>query len=119
MWLDEEGIVHTVDTPGAESMIDPGVRGVIDRATPRNKEQLAVALQKLQNAYYDDLESGRIRPGADEAEYSGLPYPGTVGSPEIQSLRQMLEYLSSMDDRWRLDAVLIVSGYLEQLLDDV
>ena len=113
MWLDAQGVVHTVAIPDAAAVGDD-VRAIVSGLDPAKKEELRLDLEALQDHYFDLVEAGEIQAASNEVNFEAKSLPFMVTEiGDLQGTAGLITYLQACEDRWRLDAVQAVQDYVD------
>lgn len=118
MWIDQDGVMHTVWTPPEAILGEEAVHQL--RAVPRELADVAVAQLVAQMMSVHDEAGASAEPGPsdlDEVDLDEIPYPpvfpGLAPQDGEALLVTVLRYLSEVPDQWRVEAMEAVLDVLE------
>lgn len=110
MWVDEEGVCHTVALPDPTDLMSDVFRQSLDQLMLQDQEDLDEAIETEEMRFFDE-RAGLLVRDADEVEFVGAAPPlGLLAEPvgTVDDLRQVIR---GIDDRWRLDVLLALDDY--------
>ncbi len=118
MWIDQNGVTHTVWTPPEAILGDEAVHRL--RAIPRELADAAIAeLDAVAMSVYDEAGAS-AKPGPsdlDEVDLDEIPYPpvfpGLAPRNGDALSVTVLRYLSEVPAQWRVEAMEAVLDVLE------
>ena len=116
MWIDENGVAHTVWVPPEVILGEEAVAAL--RAVPREAADAAIAeLDAAAESIEDEAAAGAPTGPADFDEVDDLPYPTTFPGLAPQSgealAATVLRFLSEVPAEWRVEALEAVYDVLE------
>lgn len=112
MWVDDEGVAHTVALPKPRQLMTKSFRralgALVDSHGARLDELLAEAEDTL-------LAGGALTPDEPEVRviFEGRPPPAKILHGEPKSPEAVAEAVGQVDTRWRLDVVLALQDYVD------
>ncbi|MFJ5860080.1 hypothetical protein ACIQCM_01510 [Pseudarthrobacter sp. NPDC092439] len=111
MWVDEQGVCHTVALPEPTELMSDVFRRSLDQLVARGREDVAGAMFDDQIRLYEE-RTKLLVPDSNEAEFVGLAPPVDLLAAPFETLAELRHLLYEVDDRWRLDALAAIEDYL-------
>lgn len=111
MWVDVEGVCHTVALPEPAELMSLEFRASLDRLIDAQAEEVSDVLSSLEDEFYaEQLE----RPSAhvDEQSFVGTPPPAGLLRDAVASVDELVARILEVDRRWRLDVLVALDDYL-------
>jgi hypothetical protein len=112
MWVDEEGVAHTVALPKPQQLMTTSFRRARDELLHSHRTRLDELLAEAEDAL---LTEGALAPDEPEvrAHFEGRPPPVKVLRGEPETPEDLAEAIGQVEARWRLDAVLALQDYVD------
>lgn len=108
MWIDADGVVHTVALPDPTDVMTDRFRSSLDQLVSQNSNAVAESIDEE----HDRLFAGELGASDGEDEYSGVAPPlGPLDKP-VRSTEELSSTIASVDRRWRLDVLLALEDYV-------
>lgn len=112
MWKTPDGQAHTVALPDPTSAMTHEFIESLHALEPDACIALAEAVEKAQGDFFDLLDD--VEPTEPTSpDEDGLPSEYLQGT--FESAEDIAQYLNQIDVRWRLDALLAVEDYLDDI----
>jgi hypothetical protein len=115
MWMSSDGRVNTVALPNPSSAMDDDFVQSLVELGPDGRSDLASRVEDAQERFFDFVDgiapSEPTSPGHD-----GLPLGFLRGS--FVSAQEIANYVDQIDVHWRLDALMAIEDYLDELDED-
>jgi hypothetical protein len=112
MWMDAEGIAHTVALPDPTDAMSEEFRLALDRLISADREAIEAVVEAAEEQVYEAL-SGFVR--SDEAHFEGLPAPLELLEGSPQTAHDLADLIARIDLRWRLDAVMAIVDHVDSV----
>jgi hypothetical protein len=109
VWVDEEGVCHTVALPDPTVLMSEAFRESLDRLLVTAREDVASAVEMEEVRFYRGVPGSRSND--DEAEFVGVAPPEVLTEP-VSTVADLTSLLSRLDHRWRLDALVALDDYV-------
>ena len=110
MWVDDDGVAHTVALPKPKQLMTKSFRGSLQRVVQSDPEAVEVALETAEEQMFE------VKPAAAvptvEAGFVGLPPPRKILRGSLEDVADLLAALERVDPRWKLDAILALQDYI-------
>lgn len=101
MWIDPEGVIHTVALPHPADVLTPRALACLDRLRAAGGTGAAeAALVAEEDAFFD----GVYGPDGDD-EFVGHPPPLGVLDGEPETVAALVDTIRLVPVRWRLDVI--------------
>jgi hypothetical protein len=108
MWVDSEGIAHTVALPEPEQVMTDDFRIGLDALVARDRAAVEDVLAQVKQRVFDALPSDASHDWpVEQAAPKGL-----LDQP-VHEVTDLEAVLAAVDVRWRLDAVMAVEDYID------
>lgn len=116
MWVDENGVAHTVWVPAEAILGEEAVAAL--RAVPRDAADAAIAeLDAAAESLHDEAAAGAPKGPADFDDVDDLPYPpvipGLAPREDEKLSATVLRFLSEVPAEWRVEALDAIYDVLE------
>jgi hypothetical protein len=116
MWVDDEGVSHTVALPDGRDRVDAALLAWLEGLGESEISSLEDELDDLQEGVFDEVENLVHLPFGDEGQ--ALPDDRVIGSGLGQvTLPGLLDHLRGIELAWRLDAIELVVDIVDALAD--
>lgn len=112
MWIDDEGVAHTVAVPDPASLISKEFRTSLDALVSSHRREIEGLLSEVEAKISGDDHSGLV-PSAGEAAFKDVPAPATLLQGSPRTVHDLKCALGNTSMRWRLDAVLALEDYID------
>jgi hypothetical protein len=109
MWVDDDGVCHTVALPDPTVLMSDAFRESLDRLLMTEQEEVAKAVEMEEARFYEG--ASRSHGTESEAEFVGVVPPEVLTEP-VASVADLTSLLGRLDYRWRLDALVALDDYL-------
>jgi len=110
MWIDDQGVCHTVALPDPTTLMSTVFRDSLDRLLATSGEAVAEVLGTEEARFYKDR--ARTRPdGTDEAEFVRVAAPEVL-TDSVGTIDDLRSQIRRVDCRWRLDALVALDDYV-------
>lgn len=107
MWIDDEGVVHTVALPDPTDVKSDGFRSSLDQLISQDSESVAEMIATEQDRFFDG-EAGT----PDGNEYAGVTPPLGLLDKPVRTPEELRSTLAAVDMRWRLDVLMALEDYV-------
>jgi len=107
MWVDDDGVCHTVAVPDPTVLMSVAFRESLDRLLATAQEEVVKAVE-MEEARFYALDS---HAKDDEAAFVGVAPPEVLTEP-VSTVADLTSLLGRVDYRWRLDALVAIDDYL-------
>lgn len=107
MWVDSDGVAHTVALPEPAQAMTEHFRRGLDALLIRERAAVEDALAEVEQQVIVALESASSGDWPVEQ-----PAPEGLLAGDVQEVVDLTDGLAEVDLRWRLDAVLAVEDYI-------
>ena len=108
MWIDDEGLTHTVALPDPSRLMADDFRTSLDTIAARDRAALRDIVERAESrasqADWSDLRGSEIHVGA--------PAPSDLLHGRVITREDVARALDRVAPRWRLDAILALDDYL-------
>jgi len=108
MWIDADGVVHTVALPDPTDVMTDRFRSSLDQLVSQHSDAVAESIEEEQDRFFD------AEPGASygENEYRGVAPPLGLLDKPVRSTEELRSTIASVDVRRRLDVLLALEDYV-------
>jgi hypothetical protein len=103
MWIDDNGVCHTVALPEPRMLMSDAFQQSLERTLTRDREELASAIE-LEQVRVFGMVKRRVR-SADESDFAAAIPPPNLLSQQFNSVNELQRLIRQVDFRWRLDAL--------------
>ena len=100
MWVDDEGVYHTVALPDPALLMTDAFRESLNGLLATSHEEVAMAIEAEELRFY----AADSHPQSDEAVFVGAVPPEVLIEP-VATVDDLTALLRSIDRRWRLDVL--------------
>jgi hypothetical protein len=109
VWVDDEGVCHTVALPDPTVLMSEAFRASLDQLLTAAREEVAKAVEMEEVRFYE----GGLGPPPNESEahFVGVAPPELLTEP-VKTIADLTSLLGRLDYRWRLDALVALDDYL-------
>lgn len=112
MWVDADGVGHTVALPDPASAMSPETVASLDALSEDERERV---LKALDDYYWNDYIAGsRSEMIAAGLAPEGVPLPDGFLGGVIKSANDALAAVKATEAAWRIDVLEAIRDYLEQ-----
>ncbi len=111
MWIDDQGVLHTVALPDPTELMTDEFRRSLDMLIDQRADGVSELLSTEEDAFY----AARIYGApidAGERDFEGLAPPKALLDDPVSSLDELRARILAIDARWRLDVVVALDDYL-------
>jgi hypothetical protein len=108
MWVDSEGVAHTVALPEPAQVMTSQFRIGLDALVARDRAAVEHVLSQAERGIFEALASGESSDWPVEQ-----PAPDGLLDQTVQVAMQLAVALAEVEICWRLDAVMAVEDYLD------
>jgi len=111
MWIDDDGVVHTVALPSPTELMSAGFRGSLDALVEVDSRRVLDLVESQQDRF---LSVENVSPiDADtEARFHGATPPRNLLDGPVSTLDDLGAVIAAVDRRWRLDVLMALEDYL-------
>jgi hypothetical protein len=109
MWMDADGIAHTVSLPDPSRAMAPETVASLDALSEDERARLVDAL----DARWEALLASSPEVGAALAP-EGAPLPDGSVTGVISCVEDAIDVVDAAEDAWRLDVLLAIQDYVER-----
>lgn len=110
MWMDSDGVAHTVALPDPSSAMSPETSASLDALSDAEKSRLLDLLDTEERTYFS-IPSSEREESTDGLEEVGLPDGFITGS--FSSAEEVIATVRATTPAWRLDVLLALQDYVE------
>jgi hypothetical protein len=111
MWVDDQGVCHTVALPDPRELMSDVFRHSLDQLMVRDQEDLDEVIEIEQMRFFEERE-GLLLWDSEEAEFVRAAPPLALLAEPVGTVDHLRQLIRGIDDRWRLDALLALDDYL-------
>ena len=112
MWIDKDGVSHTVALPEPAELMSDDFRSGLDVLLMTQREQVEQVVEAAQMQIFEqDLLNAF--PTNGEHAFEGMPPPNHLLVGEPLTVNDLASALGRTDLRWRLDAALAIEDYID------
>ena len=111
MWIDQDGVAHTVALPRPTWVMSAEFRVALDGLLASHRPELERLVEDVEARTVEALP----RVSDDEAAWEGVAAPRALLRRRAASVRDVRLELERVVPRWRLDAVLALGDYVDDL----
>lgn len=112
MWIDDDGVAHTVALPDPTHVMADDFRTSLDllaeQDRPRLRDLLEVAEIRLL-----DADLSRLKRPAHDAEFREAAAPGDLLRGRMATPEDLTRLIGQVELRWRMDAILALFDYVD------
>ena len=112
MWVDEDGVAHTVALPEPQQLMSKSFRRALDQLRRSHPTQIDEILSNAEDAIFSDGAVTPDEPGV-RAHYEGHPPPIEILQGDPRTPDDLAQTINQVEPRWRLDAVLALQDYVD------
>ena len=112
MWVDEQGVAHTVALPKPKQVMTKSFRHSVDSLLRTERSQVETLLAAAEEAIFEHGLWEPIDPGA-ETEFEGRPPQTKILDGVLAEAKDLRSAIDAVDLRWRLDVVLALQDYVD------
>lgn len=112
MWIDLEGVTHTVALPDPTSAMDASFRQSMDHLSDDERARLASSLEELEVQL---LEGPADVAQPDEASFEWASLPDGYLTGSFDSVDAIYAYVAQIELRWRLVVVQAMFDLLDRM----
>ena len=110
MWVDDDGVAHTVALPKPKQLMTKSFRGSLEPVVQSDPESVEAALETAEEQMFEVKPAAAVP--AVEARFEGLPPPRKILRGSVEDVADLLATLERVDPRWKLDAILALQDYI-------
>jgi hypothetical protein len=111
MWIDDQGVAHTVALPDPTELMSDEFRRSLDKLIDQRADGVSDLLSAEEDAFYVARMNG-VPIDAGERDFEGLAPPQALLDDPVSSLDDLRARILAVDARWRLDVVVALDDYL-------
>jgi hypothetical protein len=111
VWVDDQGVCHTVALPDPTELMSDVFRQSLDQLIVRAQEYVAEAIEIEETRFFEERARLLVWDSA-EAEFVGAAPPKGLMAEPVGTVADLRQLIREIDGRWRLDALLAVDDYL-------
>ncbi len=111
MWVDDQGVCHTVALPNPTVLMSDVFRHSLDRLLARGPEDVAELIETEETRFYEE-HAGSHSGDSDEPGFVGATPPQGLMTRPIATSADLISLIREIEDRWRLDALVALDDYL-------
>jgi hypothetical protein len=112
VWVDEQGVAHTVALPKPKQVMTKSFRHCVDSLVRTERAQVETVLAAAEEAIFERGLGESIDPGT-ETEFEGRTPPAKVLDGVLVEAKDLTSAIDAVDIRWRLDVVLALQDYVD------
>jgi len=112
MWLDEDNVVHTCAFADPSVVVNGELLADIHRLASADAQALDDELDHLEEEFFESLTRDYDRQTEDTFVERWLP--AGILTERAPSLGALRELLADVEQRWRLDAILVIRDLAEE-----
>ena len=112
MWLDERGVIHTCAFADPSMVVKDELLADIHRLARADVQAVDDELERLEEEFFESFEIDYDRNAEDAFVEQWLPMGILAG--RASSLVSLRELIAGVDQRWRLDAILVVQDLADE-----
>lgn len=111
MWVDAEGVCHTVAVPDPTELMSDDFRESLDHLLGEQAGEVFDVISEQEDQFYQE-HLANMQTDAQEDNFEGVAPPsGLLGIP-IATSDELRHCILAVDRRWRLDAIVALDDYL-------
>ena len=111
MWIDDQGVFQTVALPDPTELMSDFFRRGLDRLLAQARKEVADAIEIEELRFH--AEGATLIAASDEERFAGDTPPKGLMAEPIRTVEDLTECIRDMDDRWRLDALVALTDYVD------
>ena len=112
MWVDVDGVCHTVAQPNPTELMSDVFRRSLERLVDESAEELAALLSSEENSFI--LEERRRSPSdVEELAFQGARPPLGLLVAAVESVDELRSRVLEIDRRWRLDLITALDDWVD------
>ena len=112
MWLDDHGVCHTVALPDPTELMSGHFRKSLDELLARGIDEVAELVEAEEIRFYEQ-KAERFPSQFDETHFVGVVPPEPLLVEPMRTVQDLRRLIREIDDRWRLDALVAVTDYVD------
>ena len=109
MWVDDEGVCHTIALPDPTVLMSEAFRESLDQLLGTARNEVARTVEVEEARFYEEAPGSHDKDS--EAEFVGAAPPELLTEP-VTTVAELESLLGRLDSRWRLDALVALDDYL-------
>lgn len=110
MWIDAEGVAHTVALPNPTDLMSERFKSSLDKLMAEDVQAVADLIKAEQDRFFNGEVGGTDLDTEDEDE--GAAPPLGLLDRSVRTTVDLRSTLAALDIRWRLDALLALEDYV-------
>ncbi len=111
MWVDAEGVCHTVAVPDPTELMSDDFRESLDHLIGEQAEEVSDVISEQEDLFYRE-HLATMQTDARERRFEGMAPPSELLGSAIATLDELRRCILAVDRRWRLDAIVALDDYL-------
>lgn len=108
MWIDADGVVHTVALPDPTDVMTDRFRTSLDQLISQDSDAVAELIAEEQDRFFD----GEAVTTDGEDEYASAAPPVGLLDKLVRTTEELRSTIADVDIRWRLDVLLALEDYV-------
>ncbi|WP_210652162.1 hypothetical protein [Nocardioides sp. SYSU D00065] len=113
MWIDEQGVAHTVALPEPTDVMSDEFRASLDAILAADREALLLILERAEESVFEEDLAALADP-EKRAVFEALTPPTALLDTALDSPEALAATIEDTDLRWRLDVVLALGDYIDR-----
>ena len=110
MWVDAEGVCHTVALPNPAELMSEEFRESFDRLIDADAEGVFSIISNAEESFFRDL-LGRGDLTSRERGVEGAAPPAKLLRNRVHTLEDLQDCILGVGQQWRLDAIVALDDY--------
>lgn len=112
MWMDDQGVAHTVALPNPAEVMTDDFRRDLDALVATQPAEIEEVLAAAEEQIFERDLSG-LAESRTQAQFEGVTPPVGLLDGSLRTASDLSVALARVDLRWRLDAVMALTDYVE------
>lgn len=111
MWIDSQGIRHTVAVPDPTELMSDEFRASLDNLVNESADEVCEMIAEQELAFYKEKELGACL-DSQEHGFEGLSPPTGLLDEPATTIPELRTRIRNIDWRWRLDVICALDDYV-------
>lgn len=112
MWVDGQGVCHTVALPDPTMLMSEAFRCSLDRLIAEAPEAVADAVEAEEDRFFEEQAPLAGNQAAENHQLVGALPPAQLMGPPVTSVGDLRLLVRRIDRRWRLDVLVALDDYV-------
>jgi len=111
VWVDNQGVCHTVAWPAPADLMSEDFRQALDRLRGEQAEVVMDLVAAEEDRFYKEQTAFSVS-GPEERRFEGVAPPAQLMDRPVETVEELRLLILEIDRRWRLDALIALDDYL-------